>query len=157
MQYRLSSKLLWFFVLCLLILCGCNSNVGIAQEINKEIENDSNTFESSGLIEPITSILRTSFSLETNVSYDAENNLINISVTAPKGTANAIVMNKAAIAEDWAVFRDSIVEISESTYILCLENGYKVGCTIMVFSDANPKNIFLSALNGKIFYDVMNG
>ncbi len=144
-------------LLCLFIFCGCApSQNSVSTDKNTTEESISKSFEESGLIDSIEKVLSESLQLESEVSYDSESKLVNIAVTAPAGMANALSVDKTAVAEDWTALSDSLAEISEATYILCLENGYKVGCTIMLFSDVNPDNIFFAALNGESFYNVMD-
>lgn len=87
-----------------------------------------NNFGDSELYFRIKTILEANLStVSPNVSYDAENCLINVVCVPPDGTHYAIMKDKSSIEEGWNGLCDNLTSMSDETYKLCLENGYKVG------------------------------
>lgn len=112
-------------------------------------------FEDSELFSQIKMILGANLStVDPEINYDTENHLINVVCVPPKGTHNALVFNKSLIEEDWNTLCDSLTGMSDSTYKLCLENGYKVGCTVMLVGDDDPDVCLFAAMNGMVYCDI---
>ena len=122
-----------------------------APDASQPYEDD---FEESLCYITIKNTLEEAFSfLSPDISYDKENRMIHILVTAPEGTANAMIINKEAIEKDWTDFCDSLNGVSKTAYEACLSEGYKVACTIMVLSDANQEQTLFASMNGEAFYN----
>lgn len=112
-------------------------------------------FEDSGLYFQIKTILDANLStVSPSVSYDAENHLINVVCIPPSGTRYALMRDKSSIKESWDTLTQSLTGMSDETYKLCLENGYKVGCIVMLVGDDDPDICLFAALNGTQYCNI---
>ena len=112
-------------------------------------------FEDFELFFQIKTILDANLSaVSPSVSYDTENHLINVVCIPPDGTRYALMCDKSSIKESWDTLAQSLTGMSDETYKLCLENGYKVGCTVMLVGDDAPDIFLFAALNGTEYCNI---
>lgn len=131
------------------------SAVGEATEQSPAPDLSGEDFENSELYFQIKTILGANLSaVSPDISYDAENHLINVVCIPPAGTHLALTRNKSAIKENWDTLTESLTGMSDETYKLCLENGYKIGCTVMLIGDDAPDVCLFAALNGMEYCNI---
>ena len=162
-----------FLTVALFLLAACGNQASIPQseqntpqgeqvavppeQTTSEHPGAGSTFESSECYKIIKSTIETSFdALSPHISYNDQEGLIQVLFAAPDGAANAMVMNKNAIRSDWKDLCDNLNAVSQAAYEACISEGYKVGCTVMILSDANPDNVLFATLNGEVFYNAID-
>lgn len=112
-------------------------------------------FESTELYFQIKTVLEANLStLSPDVSYDAENHLINAVCIPPAGTHAALSQNRAEIKEGWDSLTASLIGMSDETYKLCLEKGYRIGCTVMLVGDDDTAICLFAAMNGTEYCNI---
>lgn len=125
------------------------SGAGETEEQAEAVTSPEDDFENTELFFQIKTILEANLSsVSPSVSYDVVNHLLNIVCVPPEGTHYSLVNNKAPIQESWDSLTSSLTAMTEETYKLCHESGYKVGCTIMIVGDDDPDLCLYAAMNG---------
>ena len=92
--------------------------------------------------------------ISPTVTYDAENHLIDIVCIPPDGTYYALMNDKAEIQKGWNDLCDNLNGVSDETYKLCLSQGYKVGCKVMLVGDSDPDVCLFAAMNGMVYCNI---
>ncbi len=114
-------------------------------------------FTSSSAYTTICSVIDESMGdMSPEYEFDAENNILYISLTAPEGTAAALLTDPDAMAESWENLKTSFGELSTSVENLLDTSGYpEIVCCIMLLNDANTDNVLLGIVSGEVAYDSM--
>lgn len=89
--------------------------------------------------------------ISPTITYDAENHLIDIVCIPPDGTYYALMNARDAIQDSWDSLCDNLNGVSDETYKLCLSQGYKVGCKVMLVGDSDPDVCLFAAMNGSVY------
>ncbi|MCF0108768.1 MAG: hypothetical protein HUJ57_01530 [Erysipelotrichaceae bacterium] len=113
-------------------------------------------FGDSSLYKEIKDLLENSLSsMDPVVKYDKANHLINISVTAPRGTLSALSRPSSIDLQNWEEVKKNLNKITGDCYRTLSSQNLVIGCSLLLLSDVNNDNTLFASLNGQTYYDVL--
>ena len=90
-----------------------------------------------------------------SISFDSENNMMNIVLIAPPGTAAALQQNPDGIRTDWDNYTEALLGITKAGYQAFADEGHHIAVTVMVLNDSDPELALFAAMNGKIISNTL--
>jgi len=155
---QITKNIILYFLLFGL-LTSCTPHSGSESISSEETPNNEDTitianFDKSILFQEMKTIIENAFAASSpSVTYDAENALLHIIVTANAGTVEALNTNTAEAKALWKSMTEPLCSFTQSGYELLVSENLQIGCALILLSDKDSEKAIFSVLNGVEVYN----